>query len=101
MLTDSALSLVEWHRCTAYCRDHRHATVIWLGSEEQAAPAATLRTICQREGIRYVGGEPAPEARPLPVTISVNLQTGASVVVTTLAPESVAWLLIWEATDHD
>jgi hypothetical protein len=87
-----------WHgACNAYCRDGRHAGVIF----SDHGPAGFARLIPGFVegvlGLRYVGHQPAPEARDTGHCVEIS-EDGRVLGEDTL-PMRTGYLVIWEGDE--
>jgi len=89
------------HECGAYCRNGKHAAVVWCDPDHELTPHEIFVMCCAREGKSLVHLEEAHEAGPVPVNViaeSINIETWERTKARVPA-NSRPYLVVWRNGD--
>lgn len=88
----------DQHECNGYCRDDRHATVIYVEVSEghgEAEVAAGLREMLADLGAAYVSASYAPEAPPPAGIVATYERPTGTVLFEAALTTDKPYLVIW------
>lgn len=85
------------HECSAYCRDGRHARVVWVNPEfvAEGTEVASLRDLVGLCGLAFVHAELARE-KPRPTDLRTGVSDDGKVGVAPVPVWCQPWLVVWE-----
>ncbi len=93
-----ATRFMAMHKCNAFCRDSRHAGVIWCNPELVAPDEERreLRELVEYHDLVFVGAEPSPESRRPADLMNGYDHTTGWYGAGRVGEDCTPWLVTWE-----